>query len=132
MRILNWQTAFGKLCAEVKDTPFTWGKFDCCLWAADAVLAITGVDIAEDVRGAYSNANEAYRLVERLGGLEAIATARLGKPVSPKFATVGDIVFLIYEGRYHLAVCNGTTALAPSAGGLAALCMSKAQKAWKV
>ena len=31
--------------------PFKRGSHDCCMWAADVVVALTGIDYAEDFRG---------------------------------------------------------------------------------
>ena len=36
---------------ERRRMPFTWGSNDCCLFAADWVLAATGRDIALEVDG---------------------------------------------------------------------------------
>lgn len=112
--------------------PFAWGVNDCCLFAADAVIALTGDDVAADVRGTYSDALGAGRLIEARGGLAAIATAALGAPVLPVFAAVGDVVLLLNEGRELLVICNGTSAVGPGVAGMMALGMEAAIAAWKL
>lgn len=57
--------------------PFAWGVQDCCLWAADWVLAATGRDPAAGWRGRYLTALGAARLVTRRGGFEAHVAACL-------------------------------------------------------
>ena len=37
------------------NAPFIFGVLDCMLFVADAVEAVTGVDVAEDIRGTYYN-----------------------------------------------------------------------------
>lgn len=112
--------------------PFAWGVNDCCLFAADAVLALTGKDVAADVRGSYSDALGAARIIDARGGLSAIATAALGASVLPVFAAVGDVVLLLNEGREMLAICNGTSAVAPGPDGMAVTGMDSAIAVWKV
>ncbi|MBS0427612.1 MAG: hypothetical protein JSR41_10040 [Proteobacteria bacterium] len=131
MRTRNWQAALSTFIAERRSTPFAWGSNDCCLFAADAVHAMTGVDPAAELRG-YSSALDAARLVEARGGLARIAAGALGEPVAPVFASVGDVVLIENEGRELLALCNGTTALAPGELGLVVLGMDAAKAAWRV
>lgn len=128
----DWQARFAALCAERQDAPFVWGTHDCCLWAADAVQAITGLDFAAQHRGQYRDAESAARLLHRLGGVGAIASAALGAPVPVAFAAVGDVLLVLQEGRNALAVCNGDSALGPGPQGLAVLGMDAALAAWKV
>jgi len=111
--------------------PFAWGKNDCCLFAADAVLAMTGVDHAAQLRG-YSTALGAQRKIEVAGGLRDLVVQILGEPVSPLMAAVGDVVLVENEGRELLAVCNGTSAIAPGPHGMVALDMAAALSAWKI
>ncbi|WP_291015024.1 hypothetical protein [Hydrogenophaga sp.] len=131
-RLHTWQTRFAVLCMERKVVPFEWGKNDCCLWAADAVLAITGKDFAEGLRGTYATTAEAARMLARVGGVRQLATDVLGDPVSPLHAAVGDVVLFEDAGRELLAVCNGGTALAVAESGLEPLPMSAALAAWRV
>lgn len=130
-RLQDWQIRFAAFVAERTAAPFAWGSNDCCLFAADAVLALTGVDRAQALRG-YASAEEAARLVARLGGLRQIATDALGPALPPLMAGVGDVVLVLNEGREILAVCNGTTALCPAADRMAVLGMEAALAAWRV
>src|ERR1700743_3011421 len=70
-RKTNWDT--GEHCVwitqvHLQPEPFAWGKQDCCLFAADGVQAITGVDIAEDFRGKYTDQASAFALIESITG----------------------------------------------------------------
>lgn len=110
--------------------PFTWGRHDCCLWAADAVHALLAQDPAAELRGTYTDAMGAGRLVRRLGGLEGLARTALGEPLrTPLLACQGD-VGLTDSGA--LAVCLGEWWGAPTARGMGLLPLSSARLAWRV
>jgi len=126
-----WRVSLHALIAQRLRAPFAWGSQDCCLWAADAVLATTGTDHAADCRGAYSTATEALRLLVGLGGLPAVG-ARAGDAIQPLMAAEGDIGLLVVDGRESLAVCMGPGWLAPTANGLALLPLDAAHLAWRV
>lgn len=130
-RIHSWGSALAAVVAERMRTPFVWGTHDCALWAADCVYAVTGEDPATDLRGTYSTAFEAVDVLQRLGGLEAIASARIGPQVNPKLAQVGDIAMCQVEGRDALAVVMGSHLLAPGESGLVPVPMSEARKVWR-
>jgi len=82
---------------------FAWGRYDCFLWAADAVQALTGADPAADLRGTYSTPWGAIKALRRLGGLQALAASRFGPPVDPATALPGAVVML------NTTVCQGPT-----------------------
>lgn len=52
-----------------------WGVRDCCSSAADVFLALHGIDPMAEVRGTYSTAIGAYRLIRDWGGFPAMADA---------------------------------------------------------
>jgi hypothetical protein len=142
-RLPDWQTRFAALVAARRAVPFAWGSNDCAAFAADAVAALTGQDVAPaelrgEVLGALADSADAaidaraIRLLRRNGGLAVLASAVLGEQRAPVFATVGDIVLLDNAGREILAVCNGATAFAPGPRGLAVTDMSGAIGCWKV
>lgn len=131
-RLHDWQLRLREFAREKQATPFEWGKNDCCLFAADAVLAITGEDVAADMRGSYDSALGAARQLEAMGGVGVIATARLGPSVSPRLARIGDVVLLSIDGAESLGLCNGTSVLGPSEAGTRAYGMDVAVAAWRV
>jgi len=52
-----------------------WGTNDCALFAANAILAITGTDIASDFRGKYSDEAGAFALIKSVTGGTTVADA---------------------------------------------------------
>jgi hypothetical protein len=126
-----WRARLDALVHARLREPFAWGVHDCCLFAADAVHAQTGDDPAAKWRGTYSDAQGAARLVQKLGGLAAIA-GLVGDRIPPLTASVGDVGLVHADGRELLAVCMGPNWLCPTAQGLGALPLDAAQMAWRV
>lgn len=127
----TWSAALDAFIRSRLPMPFSWGHNDCCLFAADAVQAMTGQDLAAAERGTYATASEALELVQRLGGLQAIAD-RAGQRVPPLTAQRGDIGLVSVNGRDLLAVCLGPYWVAPTGGGLAPIALADARMAWRV
>lgn len=126
-----WRERLDAFVLARRFTPFAWGTNDCCLFAADAVLAMTGVDHAADVRGTYSDAREAVQVLAGLGGLAAVAS-RGGPECPPLCARVGDVGIVNDGERDALAVCLGEVWAVPVTGGLAVMLFESAQRAWRI
>lgn len=128
----GWRQRFDTLVRERMTTPFEWGVQDCCIWPADCVKAMTGVDHAAAWRGTYSTEAEAEALLQSLGGLMALG-ALAGPPCAPLAAGPGDVGLLRNADRGTvLGVCSGKGWLVPASGGLALLPLDSAVRAWKV
>lgn len=127
----GWRERFDALVAERMHTPYAWGEHDCCLWTADSVLAVSGVDHAAAWRGTYADAAGGARLLAELGGLSALA-AMAGDPILPLMAAVGDIGIVEHGGRQSLAVCTGDCWLLAATHGLAVKPFDAATAAWRV
>jgi len=111
--------------------PFAWGTNDCCLFAANGVQAMTGIDFAEPYRG-YSTARGA---LEKLGtdGIEGVATKAWGSPKNAAYAQRGDPVLIaLDDGEKALGLCIGTRAASVGQGGIVMLPMSRAILAWSI
>lgn len=90
-RLPDWMCRLDQLVCTRRTAPYTWGQFDCCTLVADVIEAITGFDHMAGIRGTYASEQEAYALIERHGGLVAILTNRLGKPLPVGLAQTGDV-----------------------------------------
>lgn len=87
---------------------FEWGTLDCALFAADAVLAMTGHDIAAPFRGKYSTAAGSVRALKRYGAGELKSTFDTLLPPRPVgYVRRGDVV--MSDGA--VGVCMGAFAL---------------------
>ena len=131
-RLRDWPERFDSLLRARAHTPFAWGRNDCCIFAADVVHAITGHDPLAALRGLYAGKRDAQRLLATLGGYEAAITGVLGPRISSMQATVGDVLLITNAGRPLLAVCNGTSAVAPGPAGLLCAPVVDVLGAWRV
>lgn len=130
-RIDGWPEALADFIESRRFTPFSWGANDCCLFACDAALAITGTDIAAAYRGTYDSALSAARVVEAGGGIDGIMDTLLPR-VDPAFAQRGDLVIVDGQHGPTLAVCLGAVIAATGEDGLAFFPANAATAAWKV
>jgi hypothetical protein len=131
-RLRDWPERLDVLLRQRAGWPFVWGVNDCCTFAADAVQAITGVDVMGTLRQRYHSAFEALGLTQELGGLRGAVSSLLGEPCDPVFCTVGDVLLVMNDGRELLAVCNGASAIAPGPRGLETLANPQILAAWRV
>ena len=95
----DWQSAFDEFLVANRATPFVWGKWDCCLFVADAIRTITGEDLASGLRASYSSLREARWTLRAKYGSASIerSVARLFSvaafpEIAPQLAHRGDPV----------------------------------------
>lgn len=131
MRREGWEHDLHELIERARARPFARGTHDCTTWAADAVRAVSGVDLSLGWRGSYGNARGAARTLRRAGyaSLAAAVTDKLGPPLaSALLAQRGDIV----TDGVALGVCVGAEAAFVSPKGLVFLPISGCTMAWRV
>ena len=130
-RVDNWQKALNDFIQSRMDTPFQWGTNDCCMFAGDAVEAITGVDVMAPFRGKYTTEDESK---EVLAGkrVKTLVTKILGKPVHWSRLQRGDIAMFEQETGKTLGVCIGDSLATPSEFGLRFTKLDKSLFGWKV
>jgi hypothetical protein len=142
-RAKHWATrAFHEFLLARAKTPFawSWGTNDCCLFAADAVQAITGVDIADDFRGLYDDEASAFALIAKVTGGTTVADAAAHCAVKhglvelqhPLKAQSGDLVVMenggqLIAGIVHL---NGRLLISVAAAGPVRLSILSVVRAW--
>lgn len=129
MRFENWPVLLADFIESRRVAPFQWGERDCCLFAADAVAAMTGRDFAEQFRGAYDSALSAHRLINDAGGVPALVPF---DEIDPGFAQRGDVVMLNEDGHYVLGVHLGSVIAAQGVDGAVFVPPVAALKAWRV
>lgn len=102
MRHPDWALQLSNTIKAASERPFSWGEFDCCIFAADCAVAVCGVDPAEAYRGKYKTETSAKRVVAKgHGSVEAILDAYFNR-VNPAFAQRGDLA--TYQGANGLGV----------------------------
>jgi hypothetical protein len=130
-RLPDWQPRLAALVSQRMRQPLVWGRHDCCLWAADAVLAVTGVDLAAGLRGSYDTPAGADQQLHQLGGLVEICVQRLGPVVRTQLAQAGDVGLATVGDVRALVVCGGAHFLAAGAAGLLPVPRQAVLRAWR-
>ncbi len=144
-RKTNWEEGFAAWITQVSLTKqaFEWGVCDCCLLAADGVLALTGVDIADDFRGKYADKTSAFALVSSVAGGSAVVDAiaycakkyALPERSNPLFARRGDLVVVknndgdVIAGVVSL---NGRDVICMAEEGVITLGISQVVRSWSI
>lgn len=98
-RYPDWPRRLNEFVNEAGRREFAWAEHDCCTFAADAALAITGVDYMAPFRGRYFDEESAEALIraECYGGSLFKHLYKLfGRPVHGAQARRGDLVW--YDG----------------------------------
>lgn len=132
VRFENWPVLLAQEIDRARAATFAWGVHDCCLWAADVVKALTGVDHAADLRGTYSDEAGARARIEALGGLEAFVGSRLGAPIALGHVWRGDVVLHRVDGVEYLGICDGRWTFFVAPRGLLPVRTQGCVLAWRV
>lgn len=100
--------AFHAYFVAVARKPFAWGVHDCCLFAANGIQAMTGVDVAEDFRGKYHDEATAFATIKEVTGGTTVEDAAVY--VANKYEMA--------EVPHKFKAQRGDMALVKDAGGL--------------
>jgi len=119
-----------EILEKYRALPFEWGTMDCCIFAANVVRDLTGVDVAEDLRGTYNTKFGAAKVILPYGDLQGLLVERFGVPRPAVLARRGDFV-LGPVPEPALGVCTGNRAVFKSDGGLVALPLARCYRSWK-
>jgi hypothetical protein len=93
----NYIAILNTFLEQRKTVPFKWGESDCCMFACDGLLALTGIDVAKDYRGKYDTASGSKKSLGE-AGLNKIITDLMNdldvKEINKNFAKRGDLVLI--------------------------------------
>jgi hypothetical protein len=144
IRYEDWHARLGAHIKAASQRHFSWGEFDCCTFACDGILAMTGVDPMADLRGKYGTAIGSARALKAFagGGLDEATEAITGRlymeEISPPLAARGDCVLADVDtgaGRapaLGLVSLSGRTALFAGPSGLTEIPLRNCRRAWRV
>ncbi len=137
----DWQSRLQAYLQANAAMRFEYGAFDCALFACGAVEAMTGVDLAAEVRGHYGSRMGAMRFLRQFVGslsleaaAERIAAAAGLVEVPVPAAARGDVLLRGRGPSAALGICamHGTEMLAPARHGLWRFPITAARRAWRV
>lgn len=126
----DWPERLAECINQHRSTPFAYGQFDCCIFAAEVVGEMTGVDFM--VGFEYHDERGALRILQEVGSLEHLLS-QFFEPIHPAWARQGDLVLAKdRKGRDGIGVCDGLFYVMPTRTGLALRPMAEVSKAWRV
>lgn len=133
-RLKDWRGRLQAYLSEVATQPFRPGRHDCALFAAGAVKAMTGRDLARGYRSKYRSLARGRELLRAQGFEDPVAlVAAHFEEVAPIMAREGDIAVLVDEDAalaFGVVQGAGIYVLRPAGLGLAPL--SHAVRAFRV
>jgi hypothetical protein len=134
MKAHNWHAKLLTFLELQKTQPFVWGQNDCCLFACDCVLVMTGIDPGKKYRGKYSAELGAKKALKRYGGgtIESAFNQVFG-PIKPRLNTGrGDLVLIDTDQGHAVGVMCGGSIWAVGVTGLVNLPLSSVIGCWHV
>jgi len=141
IRFPDWESRLVQFFSDKMHIPFQIGVNDCALFACDAVLAITGVDLALSVRGLYSTQEEGHVLINEAVGdsgpvafYSMVAEEHGIREVPILFARRGDCVMITLESGMALGIVgmDGVWACFAGPDGLERVLTRECSKAWRI
>ncbi len=135
IRFADWKSRLGVYIAGRFGQPFRPGEFDCALFAAGAVEAMTGVDFAAPFKGRYTSLEEGIEALRAEGHADHLALiAATFEEVHPAFAQPGDIALLDGGDHAAIGIVQGehVYALRSDGRGVGLAPRDAMQRAWRV
>lgn len=128
----DWQARLTEYVVAVQRQAFEPGRMDCALFAAGAVHAMTGEDMAKGFRG-YKTLAGGYRKLKAQGFADHVALAALRfKEVPPAFAQVGDVAAVPTDEGLALGIVQGEWIYVMRPDGLGIVSLLDAARAFRV
>lgn len=128
----DWQDALSLYLAQTMRQPYQPGVFDCALFAAGALKAMTGTDIAA-TWGGYTTLEGGYRRLKRQGfkTLSALAAHYLTQ-IPLLQAQPGDIALMTNDaGQEAFAVVQGEALYVVDLNGLSLVGFERAERVFQ-
>jgi hypothetical protein len=124
-----WEDALVNYIATKRHEPFEYGINDCCLFAAGAVIEITGEDPMSEFRGKYDSLKGSLKVIKEIGAgtLEATLDGKFPE-IGIGHAQRGDLAF--FDGS--VGVVMGGFAYFASDDGLERVPRALWDKCWSV
>lgn len=134
-RYEDWPSRLTAYLYSCEARPFEWGSFDCALFAAGGIDAMTGLGVQAKYLGTYNSALGAARLMPNgFRGLIRELAAEWGfVEISAGYIQRGDAVLVQMETSEALGICVGAqVALASIHGGVTYYPMTAAILGWRI
>ena len=128
-KLPGWRARLTNFLRENHQRPFEAGRWDCAIWAAGAVEAMTGEDLMRGFRG-YRTIAEGKRKLQAKGFEDHVAYVAAHLPeVPPAFAQPGDVA--VIEGQ-SLGIVQGANVYFFGVNGFGVLPFTVIERAFRV
>lgn len=131
MRFPDWEKRLREFIESRRHTSYALGSNDCCLFVADAIHAMTGEDLAADLRG-YTDGETAQEIIDSHGGMINLVSTFLGDPQGPLVARRGDVVCVKTAAGEAVGICVGNHGAFVSAERLAFWPLDHCNHSWRI
>lgn len=130
----DWRKHLVAYVSSINRAEFKPGQHDCALFAAGAVKAMTGENLAKSWQGKYRSLKRGKELLKERGFEDHIAlAASFFEEVPALMAQVGDIAVIEEDGEQALGVVQGAYIWVVRAeSGLGRVFLSQAKRAFRV
>lgn len=129
----DWNARLHAYVDAVKRLPFDWGEHNCATFAAGAIEAMTGENLANGYR--FKTERGALQAMKRAGfdNLADLAAAKLPE-IHISQARLGDVAAIPTDSAfgYVLGIVNGETILALRPDGMGLAPLFTATRAFRV
>ena len=125
MRVENWEHKLNEYIEANKDKAFKYGTWDCCIFTAGAVHAITGINHIKGFK--YKSKKVAEKILEANGGIVTILDEKF-KQIPSSLAKRGDLVLY----NQAVGICIGARGLFLNPEGYSTVSMNDIVLAWGV
>ena len=138
MKEVDWVTKLMDFIQEVKNKPFEWGKWDCCIFADEALYRISGKRVIPDEIKGWETEEEAQKTIKAYGktlgnSLNKAAKKAGMKEIDLPYLSTGDLVLMkTEEGGEIAGICDGHWLFAPTDDGLTNKRLDMALRAWRI
>jgi hypothetical protein len=128
----DWQPRLTTYLRTHHARPFVWGRWDCALFVAGAVKAMTSRDPMRGLRG-YRTLREGVSRARARGVADHVAgVVMLFPEITPALSGPGDIAVVPGAPGLALGIVQGAQIYVVGAQGLGLLSLAAAQRAFRV
>lgn len=128
----DWSALLFNFLEGRREKAHAWGTNDCCIFCADAILEMTGTDLAIGFRDTYSDKAGAAAVLAEYGGIEGLITHFLGEPKGALCARQGDVALIKGPNGFVAGICEGNHVVCPGDTGTRLFPLAAALKSWRV
>tara|TARA_R110001592_G_scaffold4159_1_gene23350 strand:- start:45 stop:458 length:414 start_codon:yes stop_codon:yes gene_type:complete len=133
-KLPNWESMFHSF-VENNNSPFEWGKNDCCKFSNALIKEITGEDLIPKTLK-WNDEESAKKAISSYGGdlemsIEKACNEKDVGEIDKAFMTCGDLVLYAQADSYLVGMCNGFGILTPTDDGINVVANELAHRVWR-